>query len=293
MKIGLCIPYMKEGLTRRDFLAWFRRVDQGPFHALSCGERITGPTYDMRILLSAAAAVTERVRLNASLYVLPMHNAVRAAKEIASLDVLCDGRLTVTVGVGGREMDYQAVGARFTGRFARMDEQVAQMRRIWAGEPPFTGADPVGPKPVQSGGPPILAGVMGPKSMARVAHWSDGLYAFSMNGEREEISRMLSMADTAWQRAGRDTPPYRLGGCWFSLATDSEQRLRQYVYDYLKISGHEIASLVADSMTRHNPVAVSEALDNMEAAGCEEVFLVPATAELAEIDALEQLLAER
>ena len=293
MKIGLCIPYMKEGLTRQHFLDWFRRVDQGPFHALSCGERVTGPTYDMRILLSAAAAVTERVQLNTTLYVLPMHNAVRVAKEIASLDVLCDGRLTVTVGVGGREKDYQAVGASFARRFSRMDQQVAQMRSIWAGEPPFAGADPVGPRPVQTGGPPILAGVMGPKSMARVAHWADGVYAFSMNGEREEMARMLAMADGAWQAAGRTTEPYRLGGFWFSLAADAEQRLQQYVYDYLKISGHEIADLVAKSMTRHHPDAVREGLDNLEAAGCEEVFLVPATAELAEIDALEALLARR
>jgi alkanesulfonate monooxygenase SsuD/methylene tetrahydromethanopterin reductase-like flavin-dependent oxidoreductase (luciferase family) len=284
---------MKEGLTRQDFLNWFRRVDQGPFHALSCGERVTGPTYDMRILLAAAAAATERVQLNTSLYVLPMHNAVRVAKEIASLDVMCDGRLTVTVGVGGREKDYQAVGASFSGRFQRMDRQVAEMRRIWAGEPPFPGADPVGPQPVQVGGPPILAGVMGPRSMARVAHWADGLYAFSMNGEREEIDRLLSMADAAWRDAGRSSRPYRLGGCWFSLAPDSKRKLRQYVYDYLKIAGHDIATLVAESMTRHDPAAVLDALDNMEAAGCEEVFLVPATAELAEIDALERLLANR
>ena len=293
MKIGLCLPYMKPGLTRQDFINWFRRVDQGPFHSLSCGERVTGPTYDMRILLSAAAAATERVHLNATLYVLPMHNAVRAAKEIASLDVMCDGRLTVTVGVGGREYDYRAVGASFSRRFQKMDQQVAQMRKIWAGEPPFPGADPVGPTPSRRAGPPLLAGVMGPKSMARVGHWADGIYAFSMNGENDEIKRLLAMADSAWSAAGRDTLPYRLGGFWFSLAPDSEQRLRHYVYEYLKILGHEIASMAAAAMTRHSPAAVSEALHNLEQAGCEEVFLVPATAELAEIDELEELLARR
>ena len=55
-----------------------------------------------------------------------MHSAVWAAKEIATLDVLSEGRVTVTVGVGGREKDYQAVGASFTKRHQRMDEQIAE-----------------------------------------------------------------------------------------------------------------------------------------------------------------------
>jgi alkanesulfonate monooxygenase SsuD/methylene tetrahydromethanopterin reductase-like flavin-dependent oxidoreductase (luciferase family) len=293
MKIGLCIPYMKPGLGRDDFLAWFRRIDQGPFHSLSCGERITGPTYDMRVLLSAAIAVTERVRINTTLYVLPMHNAVRVAKEIATMDVLSGGRISVTVGVGGREKDYQAVGASFKGRFQRMDRQVATMRSIWAGEPPFEGADPVGPPPLQQSGPPILAGVMGPKSMARCSRWADGIYAWSGNGEQHEIEHFFSMADSAWREAGRDSKPYRLGGFWFSLADDAPARLRQYVYDYLAIMGDDIANMMADMVTRNSPDAVRRALDNMEAAGCEEVFLVPATADLEEIDRLEDILASR
>ena len=60
-------------------------------------------------------------------------------------------RVTVTVGVGGRVGDYQAVGAPFAKRHQRMDEQVAEMRRIWQGEPPAPGLDEVGPRPVQQG----------------------------------------------------------------------------------------------------------------------------------------------
>jgi alkanesulfonate monooxygenase SsuD/methylene tetrahydromethanopterin reductase-like flavin-dependent oxidoreductase (luciferase family) len=293
MKIGLCLPYMKAGLSRDDFLTWLRRIDSGPFHAVSCGERITGPTCDMRVLLAAACAVTERVRINATLYVLPMHSAVRVAKEVATMDVLSGGRIMLTVGVGGRPQDYAAVGADFQGRFQRMDEQVAQMRRVWAGEPPLQGVDPVGPMPLQAGGPCVLAGVMGPRSMARVAHWADGIYAFSMNGEQAEVARLFGMADQAWQACGRARPPYRLGGFWYTLAPAGADKLRQYVYDYLKIAGDEVARAVASAMTRSDEQSVLEALDNMERAGCEEVFLVPATAEIAEIDRLEALLAKR
>ena len=88
MKIGICLPYMKPGLSRDDLLTWFKIIDDGPFESLSCGERVHGPTFDMRLLLSAAAAATTRVEITPTLYVLPMHNAVRVAKEIASLNVI-------------------------------------------------------------------------------------------------------------------------------------------------------------------------------------------------------------
>ena len=104
--------------------------------------------------------LTERVRLWSTIVILPAHDAVEVAKRLASVDVLSNGRLTAGVGVGGREHDYRAIGGRFDHRWARMDEQVAVMRRIWAGDPPFDGADPVGPPPVQAGGPPLIAGVM-------------------------------------------------------------------------------------------------------------------------------------
>ena len=174
MNVGVCLPYMERDLNRDILLAWIRAIDEGPFSSLSCGERITSYTVEMRTMLGAAAALTERVRIVPSLYVLPMHNAVWAAKEIATLDLLSDGRVTLVVGVGGRPMDYEAVGAPFAKRHARMDEQIAVMRSIWKGEAPLAGGDEVGPTPVQPGGPPILAGTMGPVATRRVAEWADG-----------------------------------------------------------------------------------------------------------------------
>ncbi len=293
MKIGLCLPYMKRGMTREDYHRWFRHIDEGPFHSLSCGERILGSTFDMRILLASAAAITERVEINTTLYVLPMHNAVRAAKEIASLDVLSGGRLTVTVGYGGREQDYEAVGATYAGRHARMDEQVATLRSVWAQEPPVEGCDPVGPEPLQPGGPRIYTGAMGPKGIARGARWADGIYAWSGNGEREEIANTLVMADAAWEQAGRETAPYKMGGFWYCLDDDGQQKLYDYCYNYLLIAGEDVATWMANSVHRSNPDAVKEALDNLEAAGCDEAMLSPVTAELHEIDRLVDVIESR
>jgi alkanesulfonate monooxygenase SsuD/methylene tetrahydromethanopterin reductase-like flavin-dependent oxidoreductase (luciferase family) len=294
MKIGICLPYMKAGLTREDFLAWFRAVDDGPFHSISCGERVHGPTFDMRVLLSAAAMATTRVEIIPTLYVLPMHSATRVAKEVASLDVLSGGRVNkICVGYGGREKDYEAVGARFQGRYGRMDRQVAAMRQVWRGEEMVAGGGPIGPAPTRPGGPQILSGAMGPKSIARSAQWADGLYAWSGNGEREELTRSFAMAETAWEQAGREQKPYRLGGLWYTLADNGQHKLYDYVYEYLAIAGPEIATMMAESVHRSSADALRAGLDNAEAAGCEELFLVPATAELVEIERLCELLAAR
>ena len=294
MKIGICLPYMKPGMTRADYLTWFQAVDAGPFHSVSCGERVHGPSVDMRILLAAAATATSRVEITPTLYVLPMHSAARVAKEVATLDLVSGGRVRqVAIGYGGREQDYQAVGATFQGRYSRMDGQVATLRQVWRGEELVAGAGPIGPPSQIAGGPRLLAGVLGPKSIERCAAWADGLYAWSGNGEQEELARAFAMADAAWERAGRDTRPYRLGGFWYSLADNAGQVLHDYVYDYLAITGPDIAALMAQSVHRSSADAVRAALDNAERAGCDEVFLVPASAELAEIERLGDLLASR
>jgi alkanesulfonate monooxygenase SsuD/methylene tetrahydromethanopterin reductase-like flavin-dependent oxidoreductase (luciferase family) len=285
---------MKQGLDRETLLGFARAVEAGPFASLSCGERITGPTVDLATTLAAAAAVTSRVRIVPTLYVLPLHDAVKAAKEIATLDVLSGGRVAVTVGVGGRPNDYRAVSAPFERRHARMDEQVARMRAIWRGEPPFAGADPVGPAPLQAGGPPIYAGVMGPKATARAARWADGVYVWSGNGEKSEIARLLAQTDRAWEAAKRERPPRRIGGFWYSLAPeDALEKLRRYVHDYVAYFGEAPARAMASQMNRATPDAVRQALDDLEAAGCDEVFLVPATAERAEVERAAEVVAGR
>lgn len=294
MEIGICLPYMKAGLTRDDYLEWFRRVDDGPFHSISCGERVHGPTFDMRVVLSAAAVATKRVEITPTLYVLPMHSAARVAKEVASLDIMSGGRVSkMVVGYGGREKDYEAMGASFKGRYGRMDRQIGELRAVWSQREIIPGAGAIGPAPSNPNGPQILAGVIGPKSIERCAQWADGLYAWSGNGNEKDWAQTFAIGDAAWERAERPQKPYRLGGFWYTLADDGQQRLYDYVYDYLAIAGEEIATMMAQSVHRSSADAIAEALDNAESAGCQEVFLVPATADIVEIDRLCDLLAAR
>jgi alkanesulfonate monooxygenase SsuD/methylene tetrahydromethanopterin reductase-like flavin-dependent oxidoreductase (luciferase family) len=208
---------------------------------------------------------------------------------MASVDQICAGRLTVGVGVGGREADYQAVGAPFTRRWQRMDDAVAVMRRIWAGEPPFEGSDPVGPPPVQPGGPPIVAGVMGPKALARAAHWAAGVDDGSTvtNVDTAALAANVERIRTAWKDAERDEPPHISASLWYALDADESaaaSRLYDYAYRYLEIFGAPVAEMMAGAATASTPAALREAVEAAAAAGCDELFLVPTTTDVTELD---------
>ena len=194
--------------------------------------------------------------------------------------------------MGAREDDYRAVGASFAHRHGRLDEGVAEMRRIWRGAPPFDGADEVGPRPFQAGGPRILAGAMSPKAIARAARWADGIYAFSMNGEAQAMAEIFERADAAWRDAGRSERPRRVAGFWFCLASDARTRLRDYVYRYLRSLGEAPARAIAAGLHCHEPQSIRAAIDGMRAIDCDELMLVPASAELAEVDGAARLAQE-
>jgi len=293
LKIGMTFPSMVAGVGRDETLAWCRGIDRGPFSSLACGERITFHNQEMRVVLAAAAALTTRVRIVPTLYVLPMHATALVAKEIATLDVLSGGRVTACVGVGGREQDYRALGAPFAGRFTRLDAQVNELRRLWSGEPAFEGAPPVGPPPVQKGGPPLWSGAMGPKGLARAARWADAVMGFALTGDPAEAARGFAAVDDAWQRAERPERAPRISGFWYGLGPGADERLRSYVFEYLRILGEPGARAMAAAQRVHSVEAFHAALDAIEAQGCDELFLVPSSADPGELERTCEALASR
>src|SRR6516164_8838455 len=112
MDIAMTLPTMLPH-TRDQFVRWCRSIDEGPWSSLAVPERVTFTSHSLTAQLSGAAALTERVRLWTTLIVLPAHDEVQVAKDMASVDQLATGRLTLGVGVGGREQDYLAIDGNF------------------------------------------------------------------------------------------------------------------------------------------------------------------------------------
>ena len=274
----MALPTMAEGFTRSTFVEWCRGVDEGPYSSISAGERITFHNPELLVTNTAAAALTDRVQVIMNLTVLPLHSTAMLAKQLATLDVLAGGRLVVGVGVGGREQDYRAVDASFSGRHARLDEGVSELRRLWRGGPAYEGGEPVGPVPVQPGGPPVWAGSLGPKSMARAAGWADGVTGFSIGADRDEMAATNALALEAWERAGRAERPRLVNGSFFLLAgSGADEELRRFASAYLAVFGARAARALADLVQLSSPARLCQAVADAEAAGCDEFILVPGT----------------
>jgi alkanesulfonate monooxygenase SsuD/methylene tetrahydromethanopterin reductase-like flavin-dependent oxidoreductase (luciferase family) len=290
MKIGMTLPTMVPGLDRAALLAWMRGIDGGPFATLAAGERLAFPNQEMMVTMAAAAALTERVRLAFTVVVLPLHSTLPMAKQLATMDVLSGGRVTVGVGIGGREEDYRAAGAPFTRRLARLEEQVALLRRIWAGETVLDGVAPIGPRPVQPGGPEILAGSLAEASIRRAARYADGLCGFSFAPDPDEVGRAFAVARAAWREHGREQAPRLVTSCWFALGGDARSQMDVYVERYLGFYGSAAAARVAARCTTISAAALRDVVWRIADLGADELILVPTTADVDELARVADLL---
>ncbi len=283
MDIGVALPQMARGLNREKVTAWCRGIDDGPYSSVSAGERITFHNLEGITLCTAAAMLTERVRVFFNVAVAPWHAPAMLAKQLATIDVLSDGRLDTAVGVGGRQQDYDALGAMFDRRHSRLDKAVAELRHLWSGAPAADGS-PIGPTPVQAGGPPILCSGMGPKSLQRAAQWADGVSGFALSGDAAEAAHQFRAAEQAWLEAGRTERPRLTTGVFVALGDSAESTLKNFAMQYLDVFGTDIARMLTDAMTVYSPDRLRDTIDAMAATGCDELILVPADSDPAMLD---------
>lgn len=292
MEIGINLPVMVPGMSRDDVLGWCRRVDAAPFSSLAAGERMCFPNPDQLALLSAAAVLTTRPRIATTVVVLPMHRTVVLAKQMATLDVLSGGRLSLGVGAGARDEDYAASEAERPARpLAHMEAQVALLRRVWAGESVVPGAlRPVEPAPLQPGGPEILAGSLSERAIRRVARFADGLTGHSFAPDPAEMERSFAVARGAWREAGRTRPPRLVTAFWYALGPGARAQLDDYLHRYLRFLGEDLARTLARGVRVDSAEKLRTALREAEAAGADEVLLIPTTRDPEDVDRVADLV---
>ena len=176
-----------------------------------------GECLEQLALLSFVAGHTSRVRLLTSVMVLPHREPILAAKMLATIDVLSQGRLIVGCGVGWMEEEFEVLGAPPYGeRGAVGNEYIRAFKELWTSEAPtFEGSHvrfsdvAFAPKPVQKPHPPIWVGGESPAALRRAALLGDGWYPIGNNprypvGTPKQLADAISRLRGYAEEAGRD-----------------------------------------------------------------------------------------
>jgi len=178
---------------------------------------------DMRLLdpivsLTFLAAHTSRIRLATGVIILPQRQAVVLDKQLASLDVLSNGRMVFGLGVGWCEPEMRASGAPFSERGRVADDYLAAMRAVWTQPKPahhgkyvsFDGVQAM-PRPVQT--PlPVVVGGRTPPAYRRAVTQGQGWYGFGM--DVEETRKSIAALGEAGKKSQR---PAELGRLEISI----------------------------------------------------------------------------
>jgi len=285
--VGIGLPNTVPDTDGRTLVDWARTAEQAGFSTLGTIGRLVYPNYEELIALSAAAAVTSRIRLTTSVLLAPLYsNAALLAKQAASLDRLSGGRLVLGLGLGGREDDFIASGLSMQGRAHRLEEQLAMMKRVWSGEE-FGTAGGIGPEPVRPGGPEIILGGTTEVSFRRVARFAGGW--ISGGGAPDMFAQHAADVDKAWQEAGRPGRPRKLTLAYFALGPDARAQADGYLQRYYGWLG-DMATRIASGAAVDADMVKSH-LAGFEAGGCDEVIFVPTASRLDQVSLLADAVA--
>ena len=187
---------------------------------------------DPFITLTFAAAVTKSIRLATGICLLPEHNPLVLAKEVASLDRLSGGRFAFGVGIGWSAEEFAALGIPFERRAQRTREYVEVMRRLWAdgaasyhGEfVNFDGAKSY-PKPARGGTLPIIFGGESGPALRRVADIGNGWFGFNVGPD--DAARLVTRLRAMTSANGRNPSEIEVIVCPYTIKITTDD-LRKY-----------------------------------------------------------------
>jgi alkanesulfonate monooxygenase SsuD/methylene tetrahydromethanopterin reductase-like flavin-dependent oxidoreductase (luciferase family) len=221
-----------------------------------------------------------------------LHHPVQLAKAIATGDLLSGGRLSVGVGVGGREEDYRAAGAELSTKTIQgMADRVATMRRTWAREMVVDAVRPVGPPPVQRGGPEILVGTMGPKTVRHAASWADGLAGVTLDCDVAGVGRLFEQARADWADVGRPAPRLTTS-FWFAVGEEPRAQIHRHLRHYMNwLPTDLVDALAATAGFAGTTSALLDLLRRFEDIGTDEVQLIPTSSDRSQVERIAEVIA--
>lgn len=197
-----------------------------------------GYTPSPLVVAAAIGARTERLIVGTNLMLLPLHDPLRLAEDVATLSILTGGRFRLGVALGYREIEYRAFGRSLRNRPSLIEEGVEILRRAWAGgSVAFDGRrfsiPDVRVAPVATSTPPILIGGLSPPAIARAARIGDGFlstrnehHALYLDAVKRQGADPAAASIYAGQWAVIDEDPERT---WARIGHHALYQLNEYI----------------------------------------------------------------
>lgn len=219
MKVGVQLPEVERRVTWPEMWAMARLVEDGGLDSIWIGEHLlyekqgsfVGP-WEAWTTMAALASVTERVEIGPLVAATAFHNPAMLARQATALDEISGGRFILGLGAGWNRVEFDAFGFPFDRRTSRFAEAFTIIRTLLAdGKIDFHGdfydlpncvVDPLGPT---NGGPPLMIGSTGPRTLALtlpyVSMWNAWYSAYDNDPANAPI--LLASIDAACESAGR------------------------------------------------------------------------------------------
>ena len=187
---------------------------------------------DPLIALTTVAAHTKTLRLGTGVNILPQVNPLMLAKQVASLDLVSQGRMMLGIGIGWLKEEFEALGVPFARRGARFADYVEGMRKVWSGETVEHESDFLQwtnfksyPVPLQNPLPLIIGGSKG-GAFRRVARYGQGWYAPAL--ATDQLAAMLPKLDEACAAEGRDRSEIEISTMYAPALEPAEEAIPRY-----------------------------------------------------------------
>jgi len=255
------------------------------------GSKSVFPVYDSLTTLTAVAATTKRVRLGTGILVLSIRNPVVLSKQVATLDNLSEGRVTLGVAAGWYEREFQACGYPFDSRGRTLQTNMQVMKRLWTesnvngtyGQYTFKNVT-MEPKPVQKPHPPLWMGGYVDTVLRRVGKLADGWISYFYTPESFGRSwrKVLDSAQATGKEANTfgncDMVPIRMG----ASGTEAKRVATEYIANHCDLPAWSEAT--PNSAITGTSKDCTEIIERFIEAGVQELVLMPAVAQLSEIE---------
>jgi probable F420-dependent oxidoreductase len=215
VRFSLSLPLLRDLTSPDPFGETFelaRIAEAEGFDTATIGHHhfMPGNMADPLTFLTAVAARTDRLRVGTGIFQLPVHNPVRVAEQVATIDQVSGGRISLGVGLGWWPLEYEVHGSSFKDRGARMEEALEILRLVWTKEdasfegrfwsfPELT----VHPRPLQQPHPPLWVAGVADVAIDRAARLGDAWLC----GPVQSISKAESMLATYRDACARRCDP--------------------------------------------------------------------------------------